>query len=199
MLKEREHKVIHPRLAGSGARRASNPCMTTWWRRCCPAPAFASPSRRPSSISSATRCLRCWRISGVGDRWTLVTYLDLDRRFAGDRFDPVRLDPDDVAFLTYTSGTTGPPKGAMNTHRNVVFNAQSDSNKTGLTPADVVLGVAPLFHITGTESRTWPWLCWCRCLSCSATASTRGRHWDLAPRQPPATLTIKSITRPSSR
>ena len=31
--------------------------------------------------------------------------------------------PDDVAFLTYTSGTTGVPKGAMNTHRNVVFTA----------------------------------------------------------------------------
>ena len=33
------------------------------------------------------------------------------------------LAADDVAFLTYTSGTTGPPKGAMNTHRNVVFNS----------------------------------------------------------------------------
>ena len=75
--------------------------------------------------------------------------LDLSRRFAGDRFDPVRLDPDDVAFLTYTSGTTGPPKGAMNTHRNVVFNAQAYRDWAGLTPADVVLGVAPLFHITG--------------------------------------------------
>ena len=36
-----------------------------------------------------------------------------------------RSGPDDVAFLTYTSGTTGPPKGAMNTHGNVVFNAQA--------------------------------------------------------------------------
>lgn len=33
--------------------------------------------------------------------------------------------PEDVAVLTYTSGTTGPPKGAMNTHRNVVFNSRT--------------------------------------------------------------------------
>jgi long-chain acyl-CoA synthetase len=57
--------------------------------------------------------------------------------------------PDDVAFLTYTSGTTGPPKGAMNTHRNVVFNAQTYRDWIRLGPDDVILGVAPLFHITG--------------------------------------------------
>ena len=61
-----------------------------------------------------------------------------------------RSTADDVAFLTYTSGTTGPPKGAMNTHRNVVFNS-AGLPRTGCrsTPDDVVLGVAPLFHITG--------------------------------------------------
>ncbi len=75
--------------------------------------------------------------------------LDLSRRYEGNRLDPVRPDPDDVAFLTYTSGTTGPPKGAMNTHRNVVFNAQAYRDWAALTPADVVLGAAPLFHITG--------------------------------------------------
>ena len=60
-----------------------------------------------------------------------------------------RSGPDDVAFLTYTSGTTGPPKGAMNTHRNVVFNAQTYRDWIELDGDDVVLGVAPLFHITG--------------------------------------------------
>ena len=59
------------------------------------------------------------------------------------------LGPDDVAVLTYTSGTTGVPKGAMNTHANMVFNAQTYRDWMGLTPDDVVLGVAPLFHITG--------------------------------------------------
>jgi long-chain acyl-CoA synthetase len=61
----------------------------------------------------------------------------------------VSLGPDDVAFLTYTSGTTGPPKGAMTTHRNVVFNAQTYRDWAGVNGDDVVLGVAPLFHITG--------------------------------------------------
>jgi long-chain acyl-CoA synthetase len=59
------------------------------------------------------------------------------------------LGPDDVAFLTYTSGTTGPSKGAMNSHRNVVFNAQAYRDWIGLTPDDVTFGVAPFFHITG--------------------------------------------------
>lgn len=59
------------------------------------------------------------------------------------------LGPDDVAFLTYTSGTTGPSKGAMNSHRNVVFNAQAYRDWVGLGDDDVVFGVAPFFHITG--------------------------------------------------
>ena len=67
----------------------------------------------------------------------------------GKSVPPPVLRADDVAFLTYTSGTTGPPKGAMNTHRNVVFNSQAYRMWMSLTPDDVVLGVAPLFHITG--------------------------------------------------
>jgi len=59
------------------------------------------------------------------------------------------LGASDVAFLTYTSGTTGPPKGAMNTHLNMTFNSQAYRDWIGLDSDDVVYGVAPLFHITG--------------------------------------------------
>jgi long-chain acyl-CoA synthetase len=75
--------------------------------------------------------------------------VELTRAHDGEAPGPVELGPDDVAFLTYTSGTTGPPKGAMNTHGNVVFNAQAYRDWIHLTEDDVVLGVAPLFHITG--------------------------------------------------
>lgn len=56
---------------------------------------------------------------------------------------------DDVAFLTYTSGTTGTPKGAMNTHGNVCFTAQVYRDFVGVGTHGSVLGIAPLFHITG--------------------------------------------------
>jgi long-chain acyl-CoA synthetase len=75
--------------------------------------------------------------------------LDLVRCYDGQRPPPTKLDPDDVAFLVYTSGTTGPPKGAMNTHRNVVYNAEVYRQWVHLTPDDVCLAVAPLFHVTG--------------------------------------------------
>jgi long-chain acyl-CoA synthetase len=71
------------------------------------------------------------------------------RRYAGEQPPSPQLRPADVAILTYTSGTTGVPKGAMNTHANLVFNAQAYRDWMSLTPRDVVLGVAPLFHITG--------------------------------------------------
>ncbi len=74
---------------------------------------------------------------------------DLIERYAGRRPEGVSPQPDDIAVLTYTSGTTGVPKGAMNTHANMVFNATAYRDWMKLSPSDSVLGVAPLFHITG--------------------------------------------------
>ncbi|MGW2169292.1 class I adenylate-forming enzyme family protein [Streptomyces sp. NPDC001705] len=73
----------------------------------------------------------------------------LIEEFAGSRPAPVRLGRDDIAFLTYTSGTTGPPKGAMNTHGNVLSVVTTCAAWTGVSDGDVVLAIAPLFHITG--------------------------------------------------
>jgi long-chain acyl-CoA synthetase len=57
--------------------------------------------------------------------------------------------PDDIAYLVYTSGTTGRPKGAVELHRNVAYNAEVYKTWMQIGDEDSVLGVAPLFHITG--------------------------------------------------
>ncbi|MEP7023856.1 MAG: AMP-binding protein, partial [Actinomycetota bacterium] len=78
-----------------------------------------------------------------------LSLLDLVQRYAGRRPAAAAPGADDIAVLTYTSGTTGEPKGAMNTHRTMAFNTQTYRDWMALTPQDSVLGVAPLFHITG--------------------------------------------------
>jgi long-chain acyl-CoA synthetase len=57
------------------------------------------------------------------------------------------LDPDDVALIVYTSGTTGPPKGAMLSHRNVVSAAAAFAATFTSSPRDEVLSYLPLCHI----------------------------------------------------
>jgi long-chain acyl-CoA synthetase len=68
---------------------------------------------------------------------------------AGRHPGPISLGPGDVAVLTYTSGTTGPAKGAMNTHGNMVFTSHVYREWLHVDSEDVILGIAPLFHITG--------------------------------------------------
>ncbi|MBW1668389.1 MAG: long-chain fatty acid--CoA ligase [Deltaproteobacteria bacterium] len=62
----------------------------------------------------------------------------------------VDVDPDEVAVLQYTGGTTGLPKGAMLTHRNVVSNAvMCDAWLCKKDPSMGIVGVLPLFHSFG--------------------------------------------------
>ncbi|MBN1103217.1 MAG: long-chain fatty acid--CoA ligase [Deltaproteobacteria bacterium] len=59
----------------------------------------------------------------------------------------VNIDPEDVAVLQYTGGTTGLPKGAMLTHRNMVANAvMCDAWLWKKEPSMGIVGVLPLFH-----------------------------------------------------
>ena len=60
-----------------------------------------------------------------------------------------QLDPEDLAQLQYTSGTTGHPKGAMLVHRNIISKCTLYSYNAKGKPEDVSLTALPLFHITG--------------------------------------------------
>jgi acyl-CoA synthetase (AMP-forming)/AMP-acid ligase II len=63
------------------------------------------------------------------------------------------LNPEDVATIMYTSGTTGLPKGAMMTHRNIFTNARNCGAALTYKETDITLIVVPLFHVTGLNSQ----------------------------------------------
>jgi fatty-acyl-CoA synthase len=61
----------------------------------------------------------------------------------------VAVDDEDLAFLMYTSGTTGRPKGAMLSHQNLLVNTTNWLYEVGARPGDVWLSGLPLFHVGG--------------------------------------------------
>jgi long-chain acyl-CoA synthetase len=89
-----------------------------------------------------------------------------DARFADAPFDTVRVEEDDPAIILYTSGTTGRPKGAINTHRNMasylMLNFYNGAKAAMLAPAPgpddspplppCQLVSSPLFHVSGLHS-----------------------------------------------
>ncbi|MFI0818418.1 class I adenylate-forming enzyme family protein [Streptomyces sp. NPDC021098] len=57
--------------------------------------------------------------------------------------------PGDIALISYTSGTSGTPKGATNTHGNISYNADRQHLLHELPQGSAIFALAPLFHITG--------------------------------------------------
>jgi long-chain acyl-CoA synthetase len=148
MLKERELTYV---LADSGARAIV--CLQELW--------ISAAARAVENASTAVRITtspldhlapgvpRLLRAVPRLETPGAEDLLELLAAYAGRRPAAVELSPRGVAALTYTSGTTGEPKGAMNTHGNVVFNAQVYRDWMRLTVEDVCLAGAPLFHVTG--------------------------------------------------
>jgi fatty-acyl-CoA synthase len=65
---------------------------------------------------------------------------------------PHQAGPDDLAALPYTSGTTGRPKGSMLSHSNLLATSTGHCIWVEASSETVVLGVLPLFHLTGMQS-----------------------------------------------
>jgi len=70
---------------------------------------------------------------------------------SADGFEPVPVDPDaDLALLLYTGGTTGAPKGAMLTHRNIVANTVQFATWYGFEEGgETCIAALPIFHSGG--------------------------------------------------
>src|SRR3989441_6235394 len=125
---------LYERTARSVVRQTSVARVVTPW-----ALAFVPPGSTLPPLLAESKKLR------FAETLDLAEVLRSPRAPAPRR----RPRPEDLAFLTYTSGTTGTAKGAMNSHANVVHNARVYQSWMRLGPDDVILGVAPLFPIPG--------------------------------------------------
>jgi acyl-CoA synthetase (AMP-forming)/AMP-acid ligase II len=108
------------------------------------------------ALQSKVHTVKHWVAIGTSDsRDTLYESL-----LAGPGMEQVAasVDPDDTAWLFYTSGTTGKPKGAMETHRNLVTMTQQFllGIIPDAAPTDVMFHAAPISH--GSASCMWPHL-----------------------------------------
>jgi len=89
-------------------------------------------------------------------------YLNYEDVVAGgdeSQFEPFEGDENTAAFMCYTSGTTGKPKGVLYSHRSIMLHMMSfllSCTGIGLTERDVVLPIVPMFH---AGAWTFPYNC----------------------------------------
>lgn len=66
---------------------------------------------------------------------------------------PAEIRPADTAYLQYTSGTTGSPRGVVHTHAGILSNLRLSSSDHAITSEDRLVGWLPLFHDLGLVSQ----------------------------------------------
>jgi fatty-acyl-CoA synthase len=92
------------------------------------------------------------------DGITAVALADFDSWLAAGSSEPidVPVSADEVAFILYTSGTTGRPKGAMLTHANQLWNTYNLLVSVDVASDEVTLIAAPLFHVAALGQTLLP-------------------------------------------
>ncbi len=85
--------------------------------------------------------------AAVASLGTVATVAELSTH--GAHFERAAPAPAGTAFLQYTSGSTGDPKGVMLSHANVLANVRADGQGLAATPDDVFVSWLPLYHDMG--------------------------------------------------
>jgi amino acid adenylation domain-containing protein len=99
---------------------------------------------------------------------------------SADEPPPGQVHPNQLAYIVYTSGTTGRPKGAMNTHAGLSAFAHAMAGSLGLSPADRALQLAPLgFDVVAEEVYPYLFTGGSVALPDGDAPLTAGELWDL--------------------
>ncbi|TMP43894.1 amino acid adenylation protein [Pseudoalteromonas citrea] len=86
-----------------------------------------------------------------------VDQIAVDTLEQGDRYCKRDICPEQVAFLQYTSGSTGAPKGVMISHKNIIGNVAHLTRTASGTSDDIFVNWLPLFHDLGLVTAIlWP-------------------------------------------
>ncbi|WP_328899437.1 AMP-binding protein [Streptomyces sp. NBC_00441] len=91
------------------------------------------------------RVLNFERLPAAGDADDLVAVARQGLAAPAGR----ELTASDTALISYTSGTSGTPKGALNSHGNIMVNAERQRTGHPVPEGAAYFALAPLFHITG--------------------------------------------------
>lgn len=109
---------------------------------------IADPQYAPliSGVREQLACREFYTFGADCEGWSRVDALQAE---VGSPVSAQDCDPDDTVTLMYTSGTTGVPKGAMISHRNIWVNNMNWLLTSDFTSGDVTVVCAPLFHVGG--------------------------------------------------
>jgi thioester reductase-like protein/FkbH-like protein len=88
-------------------------------------------------------------VAALSEGLAKLTWLSTAKGGNGSSWSPKPIDPDQLAFLQYTSGSTGEPKGVMLRHVNLLHNEAMLEVGFGQTPETRVVGWLPLYHDMG--------------------------------------------------